>query len=86
MTSTDRIERLPSVVGEAKDTPYTEALRRYLGERRHAEQTIHSYANCAGHFPRWAHGKLCAPCAGLKEFTSERKVPLFEPRVHIVSR
>jgi hypothetical protein len=72
--------------GDAEHAPYIEALRRYLIERRHAGQTVHSYANCAGHFLRWAHGKLCAPCTGLKEFTFERKVPLFELRVHIVSR
>jgi site-specific recombinase XerD len=53
MDSTDRIERLPGVVGEAEHTSYIEALRRYLGERRHAGQTVHSYANCAGHFLRW---------------------------------
>jgi len=53
MDSTDRIQRLPGVVGEAEHTSYIEALRRYLGERRHAGQTVHSYANCAGHFLRW---------------------------------
>ena len=57
MDSTNRIERLPGVAGEAEHAPYIEALRRYLIERRHAGQTVHSYANCAGHFLRWAQGE-----------------------------
>jgi integrase/recombinase XerC len=51
MESTARIE---SNAGEVEHAPYIEALRRYLIERRHAKHTVHSYANCAGHFLRWA--------------------------------
>ena len=51
-----RIERLPGVAGDATHKPYIEALRRYLFERRHAGHTVHSYANCAGHFLRWTQG------------------------------
>lgn len=57
MDSTNRIERLPGVGGEADHAPYIEALRRYLIERRHAGQTVRSYASCAGHFLRWAQGE-----------------------------
>lgn len=53
MDSTNRFGRLPGVASEAEHAPYIEALRRYLIERRHAGQTVHSYANCAGHFLRW---------------------------------
>jgi hypothetical protein len=51
MESTARIE---NNAGEVEHAPYIEALRRYLIERRHAKHTVHSYANCAGHFLRWA--------------------------------
>src|SRR5512134_279177 len=57
MDSTNRIERLPGVGREAEHAPYIEALRRYLIERRYAGQTVHSYANCAGHFLRWTQGE-----------------------------
>lgn len=53
MDSTNRFGRLPGVASEAEHAPHIEALRRYLIERRHAGQTVHSYANCAGHFLRW---------------------------------
>ena len=53
MDSTNRFGRLPGVANEAEHAPYIEALRRYLIERRHAGQTVHSYANCAGHFLWW---------------------------------
>lgn len=57
MDSTDRIERQPGVAGNAAHASYIEALRRYLIERRHAEQAVRSYANCAGHFLRWTQGE-----------------------------
>jgi hypothetical protein len=57
MDSTTRIESLRGVAGDVQRAPYIEALRRYLIERRHAGQTVHSYANCAGHFIRWAQGE-----------------------------
>ncbi len=50
MDTTTRIERLPGAAGDVQHAPYIEALRRYLIERRHAGHTVHSYANCAGHF------------------------------------
>ncbi len=57
MDSVTRTRRVPGVAGETKHAPFIEALRRYLIERRHAGQTVHSYANCAGHFLRWAQGE-----------------------------
>lgn len=57
MDSRNRIESSASVAGEAKHGPCVEALTRYLIERGHAGQTVRSYANCAGHFLRWAHGE-----------------------------
>jgi integrase/recombinase XerC len=50
----ESIARIDNNAGEVEHAPYIEALRRYLIERRHAKHTVHSYANCAGHFLRWA--------------------------------
>jgi len=48
---------IESSAGEAEHAPCVEALRRYLVERRHAGHTVHSYADCAGHFLRWARAE-----------------------------